>query len=67
MCSGCTQRWTGLNRCHCPVCHRTFGGVQGFDKHLPGTCKDPSLLGFEEKDGIWVRPLTDKQHRALKG
>lgn len=54
MCGGCDKTWTGRNRCHCRLCHETFGGLKGFDAHRPGECKDPASLGLTEKDGVWM-------------
>lgn len=54
MCGGCNKTWTGRNRCHCRLCHETFGGLKGFDAHRPGECKDPASLGLTEKDGVWM-------------
>lgn len=52
---------------HCTVCHRTFGGVSGFDKHRHklrhketgpmATCLDPGAFGYVERDGIWREPM----------
>lgn len=43
---------------HCPTCHRTFGGVSGFDAHrFHGTCRDPRPLGYEPINGIWRQPM----------
>jgi hypothetical protein len=32
-CRGCSNKWTGVNRAHCSVCHITFGGPTKFDEH----------------------------------
>lgn len=29
----CGRRWESLTQCHCPTCHRQFGGITGFDAH----------------------------------
>jgi hypothetical protein len=58
-CSGCDNRWSGISRCHCAGCHRTFSGYVLFDGHRRdikgvGTCIDPAgndKLKFE--GGIW--------------
>jgi hypothetical protein len=46
------------------VCHRTFGGVTGFDEHRRGdACLDPATLGYEERfgdptmPGLWRKPM----------
>lgn len=46
---------------HCAACHRTFGGVRGFDDHRrDGQCIDPSTLGMVEGDaGVWRVPLSE--------
>lgn len=36
------------------MCHRTFGGIRGFDLHRRGgECSDPSTFGFVERDRVW--------------
>ncbi|MBN9740466.1 hypothetical protein DMP23_04990 [Amycolatopsis sp. A1MSW2902] len=56
-CGGCPNTWTGVSRAHCSACHRTFGGVVGFDKHRhEGRCRDPLSQGLTLKSGIWVHP-----------
>lgn len=65
-CGGCDSRWSGVSRAHCTGCHRTFGGVNLFDRHRrdvrgEGTCVDPAtIVGKEsgeremfETNGIW--------------
>lgn len=52
-CGGCDNRWSGVSRAHCAQCHRTFGGVELFDRHRrdvkgAGTCLDPESLVFPE-------------------
>jgi hypothetical protein len=45
------------SQAHCPTCHRTFGGVWGFDRHRRhGACLNPNPIGFEEINGIWRSP-----------
>lgn len=40
------------------LCHRTFGGVRGFDRHRRnGRCLDPGQFGYVERDGIWREPM----------
>lgn len=42
---------------HCKVCHRTFGGVSGFDQHRrAGGCLPPAELGHSNRRGVWRRP-----------
>ncbi len=61
ICRDCDSRWTGLNEAHCASCHRTFGGITGFDKHkvLTGGCLDLATLGMTEVVRVghtcWVR------------
>lgn len=44
-------------QCHCASCHRTFGGITGFDAHRKnGMCLDPAAKGYVEVKGIWRRP-----------
>jgi len=59
---------------HCKVCHRSFGGVTGFDKHRfkigwrtrgpMAICLDPGSFGYVERDGIWREPM-DHQKVAM--
>jgi hypothetical protein len=49
---------------HCPTCHRTFGGVTGFDHHRKfGECVEPK--GYIETDGIWRLPMTAERSAQL--
>lgn len=51
---------------HCTVCHRTFGGVSGFDAHRRnGQCLDPVTLGMIERDRVWRTPMADEARRRL--
>lgn len=53
---------------HCAAdgCHRTFGGVSGFDRHRrDGRCLDPAPLGYTEIRGIWRQPLDDDARSRL--
>ncbi len=59
---------------HCKTCHRTFGGVTGFDQHRHklghrqvgpmAICLDPGSFGYVERDGVWREPM-DHQKVAL--
>lgn len=57
-------------QCHCPTCHRTFGGVTGFDAHrLMGKCLDPGIpeIGYSQDDkGIWRMPMSDADRVRLQ-
>ena len=47
---------------HCPTCHRTFGGVTGFDAHRRGgMCTDPAERGYELVRGVWRLPMSNEQ------
>lgn len=53
---------------HCAAagCHRTFGGVTGFDKHRDnGACIDPATLGMTEIAGVWRVPMTEEARARL--
>src|SRR5262245_55341581 len=51
-CGGCDARWGGFNTAHCGTCHKTFGGVSGFDAHRSdGTCLDPATIGMRLTSG----------------
>lgn len=53
---------------HCTVCHATFGGVVGFDRHRRGgVCLDPARLGMVNRDGIWREELTEAARDRLRG
>lgn len=53
---------------HCPTCHRTFGGVTGFDAHRKdGHCLNPADLGYVERDGVWRLPMSDAVLQRLTG
>jgi hypothetical protein len=56
---------------HCAGCHRTFGGVTGFDAHRrAGVCVDPVGLGYAERAGVWRVPIDGaglERMRALRG
>ena len=50
----CGARWAGVSAAHCAAegCHRTFTGVNGFDRHrIGGTCTDPATLGMRIAEG----------------
>lgn len=52
-----TCRLPSQSQAHCSVCHRTFGGVSGFDMHRRnGWCIDPTKFGIVERDGLWRTP-----------
>lgn len=60
-CTNDCQRPTPA-QAHCGACHRTFGGVTGFDRHrLGGECLDPATRGLTEVRGIWRWPLSKSQ------
>ncbi|MFY1686426.1 hypothetical protein [Plantactinospora sp. WMMB782] len=53
---------------HCATCHRTFGGVTGFDAHRKdAACLDPAGFGYVERDGVWRTPMTDEARERLYG
>jgi hypothetical protein len=76
-CNRCEARWYGFNMAHCSVCHRTFGGVGGFDKHragnkggtqVQGECADPADIGLALNDrGTWVTPSNGLDFKAVFG
>jgi hypothetical protein len=54
---GCGARWTGRRTAHCAACHRTFGGVGGFDRHRRGgACLEPADVGLELRGGVFRGP-----------
>lgn len=69
--SACTAtcRRPSPAQAHCKSgCHRTFGGVGGFDRHRrDGQCLDPATLGYVERDGIWRAPLSEEGAARLRG
>ena len=61
-----TCRRPSPSMAHCGVCHRTFGGVTGFDLHrhheatrvqTGNRCADPAVLGMQEHNGVWRQPM----------
>ena len=47
-----------MNMCHCSVCHHTFGGLDGFDRHRQdGQCRSPMSIGLHWNDerGVWSK------------
>jgi hypothetical protein len=55
-CAGCGQRWYGVDRAHCAVCHRTFAAAELFDRHrVDDACVNPVGLGLVKhaKSGVW--------------
>ncbi len=67
-CRKCRTKWTGLRRCHCSGCHKTFNSVGGFDKHRKDfKCLDPLDLKMEMDDkGIWAVPMTEEYKKRLE-
>lgn len=60
----CTEtcRSPAPSQAHCAACHRTFGGVKGFDEHRKdGVCLDPATRGMTEVNGIWRRDVGKPQ------
>lgn len=59
-CSKCLAAWTGVNRCHCTVCHTTFSGLTYFDQHRKNDkCVSPESLGLHDNGkGVWVSDYT---------
>lgn len=58
-CTNACQRPTP-SQAHCGACHRTFGGVHGFDAHRRrGECVNPATLGMVETRRVWRRPIPD--------
>ena len=56
------------SQAHCPTCHRTFGGVTGFDAHRSaGDCLDPSTKGYVETKGIWRLPIDEVELERRRG
>lgn len=56
----CTRPTPSQAHCAAGSCHKTFGGVGGFDKHRrDGSCLDPATLGMVEIKGVWRTPMDD--------
>lgn len=54
----CKKPTPAQAHCGSVGCHRTFGGVTGFDQHRTGElgkriCLDPATFGYSERDGVW--------------
>jgi hypothetical protein len=72
----CGLWWTGINRAHCPACHRTFSGDSAAEKHRVGTfgpdsdrhCVDPADVGLVARDMaygvLWGWPSPDEDKAA---
>lgn len=53
---------------HCSACHRTFGGVSGFDRHRRGgVCLDPEGLGMTLKGSVWRTAMDAEALNRLGG
>ena len=51
LCVDCSATWTGYRACHCASCHRSFVGVDAFDRHRRaegehGRCASPLDVGL---------------------
>lgn len=46
---------------HCGVCHTTFGGISGFDRHRrDGQCLTPEAIGYTpDTRGVYRAPMTE--------
>ena len=55
------------SQAHCSVCHLTFGGVGGFDRHRrDGQCLTPEAIGYHRDDrGVYREPLTERGRARL--
>lgn len=65
----CGARWSGGGTAHCSACHRTFGGVAGFDRHRrDGACLDPTGIGMQLLGGraypAWGRPAVTESEET---
>lgn len=70
--SGCAAPRPTPSQAHCTVCHETFGGVTGFDKHRKdGWCQNPASVDLVADDrGIWRWPASPDLRRfaeSLRG
>lgn len=68
--SRCGQTCTAPTsmQAHCATCHRTFGGVTGFDAHRrAGACLDPSTLGYANRAGVWRLPMPEAELKRRRG
>jgi hypothetical protein len=64
VCRDCRASWYGGAMAHCATCHKTFGGVTGFDEHRKnGHCVIPE--GMQEvRPGVWGRPGPKDDEKA---
>lgn len=56
----CIQPSPSNAHCAADGCHRTFGGITGFDRHRRGgECLDPAGLGMHpDRRGVWRMDVT---------
>lgn len=82
-CGGCDARWDARTAvCHCGACHRSFSGVEWFDRHRSaagehGSCLDPAAVRVKTgalageprmffRDGMWRGPEMDEATKLAR-
>lgn len=55
------------SQAHCGVCHTTFGGITGFDRHRRnGQCIPPETFGYTQDDrGVYRAPVSETEKARL--
>lgn len=68
-CRGCDATWSGLNICHCSVCHITTSCIKNFDLHrVRDKCVDPATITRKQKGtGELVPALKLNKHGVWVG
>lgn len=78
-CGGCDATWTASRAAHCGACHRTFSGVDLFDRHRDqrgehGACLDPATLTDTHgqpvmffRDNMWRGPEMPRSAITARG
>ena len=66
-CGGCGSTWSGLSRCHCSRCHRTFATVTVFDRHqVAARCVDHSQIPARLTEGILFEDTRSGPSRVVR-
>lgn len=55
------------SQAHCSVCHVTWSGITGFDRHrIDDQCRTPAEIGYvDDGRGVFRAPMTDERRQQL--